>query len=327
MSQPREVSEKTFSTFSKSQSAAYAAARFDYTPLLYNTILAHHVTTSGAHELIVDIGCGPGQAARGFAPHFRTTIGLDPSPNMIATARELTTQPVATQPTTTSESATKESATAVSAPIQSTIRFDVSAAEELGANLNPPVAEHSVDLLVAANAAHWFDMPRFWEAAKRAVKPGGTVALWTTGEGAIAPDTPNAAKIQAALDRYVTEHLEAYYEPGNWLTKGRYASLKMPWDVGVEGFGDLVRRDWEPTERWVNAPQEAPLDMFEMLMASASPQIRWYEAHPGVKGTEGDVLKKVRREIEDLLREAGVERGKEMIKGCSRGALLMVKRI
>lgn len=312
MSQPRQVSEKTFSTFSKSQSAAYAAARFDYTPLLYNTVLAHHVTTSGAHDLVLDIGCGPGQAARGFAPHFHTTIGLDPSPNMIITARELTTEPAANNESSK----------------QSTIRFDVSAAEELGANLNPPVAEHSVDLLVAANAAHWFDMPRFWEAAKRAVKPGGTVALWTTGEGAIAPETPNAVKIQAALDRYVTEHLEPYYEQGNWLTKDRYASLKMPWDVGVEGFdqGTSLRRDWEPTERWVNAPQEAPLDMFEMLMASASPQIRWYEAHPGVKGTDGDVLKSVRGEIEELLREAGVEKGREMIKGFPRGALLMVKR-
>lgn len=313
MSQPREVSEKTFSTFSKSQSAAYAAARFDYTPLLYNTVLAHHATTSGAHDLIVDIGCGPGQAARGFAPHFHTAIGLDPSPSMIATAREVTLQPAIA---------------GEFAAHQSTIRFDVSAAEELGANLNPPVAEHSIDLLVAANAAHWFDMPRFWEAAKRAVKPGGTVALWTTGEGAIAPDTPNAAKIQEALDRYVKDHLEAHYEPGNWLTKDRYASLKMPWDVGVDGFdqGTSLRREWEPTERWVNAPQEAPLDMFEMLMASASPQIRWYEAHPGVKGTEKDVLKQVRAEIEGLLHEAGVEKGKEMIKGCPKGALLMIKR-
>jgi hypothetical protein len=27
--------------------------------------------------------------------------------------------------------------------------------------------------------AHWFDMTKFWAEAAKAVKPGGTVALWT----------------------------------------------------------------------------------------------------------------------------------------------------
>lgn len=27
--------------------------------------------------------------------------------------------------------------------------------------------------------AHWFDMPKFWAAAAKVLKPGGTVAIWT----------------------------------------------------------------------------------------------------------------------------------------------------
>jgi len=28
--------------------------------------------------------------------------------------------------------------------------------------------------------AHWFDMPRFWTAVAEVMRPGGTVALWTS---------------------------------------------------------------------------------------------------------------------------------------------------
>ena len=36
----------------------------------------------------------------------------------------------------------------------------------------------SVDLVVAGQAAHWFDYPRLWPEMKRVVKKGGTLAFW-----------------------------------------------------------------------------------------------------------------------------------------------------
>jgi len=40
-----------------------------------------------------------------------------------------------------------------------------------------PLAARSVDAIVAGQAAHWFDRPRFLDEAARVLRPGGTVGL------------------------------------------------------------------------------------------------------------------------------------------------------
>jgi len=72
--------------------------------------------------------------------------------------------------------------------------------------------------------------------------------------------------------------------------------------------------------------QTLDLDMVEKFMETTSQVTRWREAHPDAVGTDRDVVKMVRKELERLLHEAGVERGKEMIKGGLSGVLLMVKK-
>jgi ubiquinone/menaquinone biosynthesis C-methylase UbiE len=124
--------EKTFSSYNQEQGKAYAQIRRDYHPDLYQTIINHHTSTGGELDTLLDVGCGPGTAARGLAPHFAHVIGLDPSEGMITTARSVGVV------TSTSEP----------------VRFEVSTAEELGGNLSPPVQDSSVDLITASNAAH-----------------------------------------------------------------------------------------------------------------------------------------------------------------------------
>jgi len=143
--------EKTFSTYNAAQGEAYAQIRPDYSPKVYQTILEHHSSTGGELNTLLDVGCGPGTATRTLAPNFTHAIGIDPAEGMITTARNLIP------------------------PSQSNIRYEISTCEELGANLMPPIADASVDLITIANAAHWFDMPRFWAAASRVLKPGGNV--------------------------------------------------------------------------------------------------------------------------------------------------------
>jgi len=57
--------------------------------------------------------------------------------------------------------------------------------------------------------------------------------------------------------------------------------------------------------------------------------VRWREANKDLvgTGTEGDVVQLMRREIERLLHEAGVEEGKEKVKGAGSGVLLVVKKM
>lgn len=71
---------------------------------------------------------------------------------------------------------------------------------------------------------------------------------------------------------------------------------------------------------------EVDLDTFEKMMGTGSATTRWRQAHPDAVGTERDVVRMLRREIERLLHEAGVEKGKEKVKGAMQGALLIVKK-
>jgi SAM-dependent methyltransferase len=310
--------DPTFRSFTPSQGANYAQYRRDYHASLYQSILTYHTSTGGGQfSTLLDVGCGPGIATRSLAPLFNTAVGIDPSEGMISTARSLVGGGAATSTS------------------QQPIRFEVSSAEDLGANLSPPVEDGSVDLIVAATAAHWFDMPSFWRRAAQVLKPGGTVALWTSGPMTVSDATPNAAGVQAAI-RKLGQSLEAYIVDGNRLSHELYAGLPLPWavDPPVPEFDEVsfVRKEWgtgpgsEPGDRFYDGQPAGDLDMMEMALGTMSPLVRWREDHPEMAGTERDLVKVMRREIEGALRQAGVEPGKELIQGGVAGVLLMVKR-
>ncbi|KAF2798424.1 S-adenosyl-L-methionine-dependent methyltransferase [Melanomma pulvis-pyrius CBS 109.77] len=302
------VTEKTFSSYNRQQGSFYASVRRDYHPSLYQTVLNHHTSTGGQLHTLLDVGCGPGSATRALAPHFAHATGLDPSEGMLDTARSL------------------GGVTSNSEPI----RYGVSTAEHLGENLLPPIVESSVDLITAANAAHWFNMPPFWARAAHILKPGGTVALWTSSNICAHPSMPNAAAIQAAFDQHQERHLVPYFEPGNLLTRNRYATLPLPWTMEqpVPEFdpSSFFRKNWEIGEPFYTGEQGVDLDMFEKMLATGSPQTRWHQAHLDLVGTEKDVVRILRREIERLLHEAGVEKGTEKVQGTVQGTLLMFKK-
>ncbi|KAL3458256.1 S-adenosyl-L-methionine-dependent methyltransferase [Aspergillus heterothallicus] len=307
------MTEQTFRSYTAEQGKTYVQNRLDYHPNLYNTVRTHHTSTGGQLDLLLDIGCGPGLAIANLAPHFHHAIGLDPSEGMIATARSR----IPDLPKTAS-----------GVPI----RFEVSTAEELGRNLETPVADGSVDLIVIATAAHWFDMPAFWAAAARVLKPSGTVAIWASGHMSVHPDMPQAAAIQDAMDKIEVQYLQQHFVEGNWMTRNRYHGLGLPWTVEpkVLGFeeGSFVRKDWDARDEdfYAVGQPEVGLDALERMIGTGSPVTRWHEANPELVGTEKDVVRMFRREIERLLREVGVEEGKERVRGATTGFLLMVKR-
>lgn len=309
MSQPSiNTTEKTFSSYNQEQGKAYAVARPDYHPALYKFILDQHIATKGQLDTLLDVGTGPGNVARSLGVHFARVVGLDPSEGMVSTARSL------------------GGTTSTSEPI----RFELSTAEDLGTNLAQPIQDESVDLITAGNAAHWFDMPQFWSTAARVLKPGGSVTLWTSGRTRIHPSNPNAAAIQAEMDRIEEEYLEPFLVPGNWLVRNRYSDLPLPWtlETPIAEFDEAIssRKDWEPETDFYSINPHLNMDLFEKIIATGSPVARWRQAHPDAIGTERDILKIYRRAIERLLHEAGVEEGKEMVKGATHGVILIVKK-
>ncbi|KAI4598060.1 hypothetical protein KJ359_003869 [Pestalotiopsis sp. 9143b] len=306
------MSEETFKEYTHEQGESYATGRPGYSPKLFRTIVDHHVATGGKLDLVVDVGCGTGQATRDLAPFFAHAVGLDASEGMINSAR----------------ASVKSSA---SAP-----RFEVSAAEVLGTDLETPILENSVDLLTAATAAHWFDMDGFWHRAARVLKPGGTVALWARTRAAVnTAKTPNGIAIQAAMDKIVDEEVHPYAVVGNALTRFFYVDLVLPWtlDPPVAEFEQetFYRREWnkqldgaEPDD--MGTSRMVTVKQFEMAMATSSSVTRWRQANPEQVGTEEDVVRKMGRQMEELLHEAGVKAGEEMVHGEVAIVLLMVKK-
>jgi SAM-dependent methyltransferase len=303
------MSEKTFKSYTKEQGQKYAQNRPGYNPNLFKIIVDHHTSTGGQLNNLLDVGCGPGMATIALAPHFAHVTGIDPSEGMINNARAAV-------------SSTPEP-----------IRFEVATAEDLGVHLSPPIEESSIDLLTASTAAHWFDMSRFWPQAARVLKPGGTVAMWSTGPGRLHPSMPNVVAIQAVLDDIQERELKPFFEPGNLLAENLYVGLPLPWTLAspVADFDEATffRKEWGLTsdeEFVVGSSLALNMDVFEMIMGTASPVQRWRDAHPDAVGTDRDVIKRMRTEMERLLHEAGVEKGKETASAVVSGVLLMVKK-
>jgi trans-aconitate 3-methyltransferase len=127
--------------FSLKNANEYANSRRSYSQKLYDAVLEYHEMTGGGFNSLVDLGCGPGVAVRDLGRRFTTAVGLDPSQGMVDIARSL-------------------GGSAASGPII----FEQCSAEQLG----PTVLEKTglrgggVDLIIAANSAHYFDPNQFW---------------------------------------------------------------------------------------------------------------------------------------------------------------------
>lgn len=303
----------TFRTYTQAQGEKYASGRPGYSRGLFEVIINQHTSTGGQLDTVLDAGCGTGQATRDLAPYFSNAIGLDPSEGMIATARALGNS--ATPP----------------------IRFDVSTAEVLGADLEPPIAAGSVDLLTAATAAHWFDMAGFWRSAARVLKPGGTVALWARTAMSIDPTkTPNGTAIEGIVDGVYRE-LEPFDRLGSILTRDLYVDLPLPWTLEspVKEFDkeSLVRKEWNVNREYRDGEGDIGLGVavtaeeLEGLMGTNSSVTRWREAHPDKAGTEDDLLRDMRRRVEACLAEVDVRAGDKVLRGGVAMVLLMVKKM
>ncbi|KAI1095301.1 S-adenosyl-L-methionine-dependent methyltransferase [Rostrohypoxylon terebratum] len=308
------MTETTFKAYKHEQGAAYAQARPGYDTNLYQCIVDNHAATGGKLDTVLDVGSGPGVAARGLAPHFAHVIGIDASEGMISAARSIGGVSSTSEP----------------------IRYEISGAEQLGSNLDPPIPDSSVDLITAATAAHWFDMGRFWPRAAQVLKPGGSVALWTLSAMEVHPSTPNYQAIQEVLNKFRSEELGPYLLKGNILARDLYIDLPLPWTIEqpVPEFDQstFLRKEWKKDrsddvpDPIGLGPQTVNLSQFEKRFATSSPVIRWREAHPDAVGTDRDVVRKVSLEVQRILNEAGVEKGQEKLTGRVQSVLLLVKK-
>ncbi|XP_022985067.1 putative methyltransferase DDB_G0268948 [Cucurbita maxima] len=106
---------------------------------------------TAGHSLACDFGTGNGQAALGVAEHYEKVIGIDVSKSQLECAMKHERVQYLHLPTSMSE-------------------------DEMVKSIG---TDNTVDLIVSAEAVHWFDLPKFYAVASRLLrKPGGIIAVW-----------------------------------------------------------------------------------------------------------------------------------------------------
>lgn len=165
-------------------SAGYQAFRPGYPAALFDWL----ASVAPRRERAVDLGCGNGQASVGLAAHFAEVIALDPSAEQIAHA--------APHPRVT---------------------YRVASAEATGL----PAA--CADLVVAAQALHWFDPARLHPELARLARPGAVFAAFTYGLCRVSP------AVDAVVARLYGPILGAYWPPERAHVDAEYRTLPFPW--------------------------------------------------------------------------------------------------
>ena len=182
--------------------AAYAAHRPSYPPALVDFL----ARLAPARRLAWDAGCGSGQLSLLLAGPFERVVATDASPEQIARA---TAHPK--------------------------VEYRCARAEASG------MPERVADLVTAAQAAHWFDLPAYFAEVRRVTRPGGIVAL--ISYGVVTAD----AALDAVIRPFYREVLGAYWPPERRHVDEGYRSLPFPFEE-LDGPSLEIRLDWRLEE-------------------------------------------------------------------------------
>jgi SAM-dependent methyltransferase len=226
--------------------AQYAAYRPDYPPALAATLAER----SPGRALAWDAGCGNGQLSVALARHFEHVIATDPAQAQIQAAEADPRVDYRCEPAETST-----------------------------------LPEACADLAVAAQAAHWFDWPRYVTEVARVARPGALVAL--VGYGALV--VPGEAA--TLIGHYYSVTAGPYWPKGRELVENLYRDLAWPWPEVEAPPIDMVAtwtRDellgyvatWSSTQRLTAAQGPAPYRELCEAVARVWPdgenrEVRW----------------------------------------------------
>ncbi|MFS2124123.1 class I SAM-dependent methyltransferase [Pseudomonas sp. Pseusp97] len=181
---------------------AYARFRPEY-PAELAAYLASVAPNLG---MAVDVGCSSGQLPRQLAEHFTAVVGFDPSADQIAHT----------------------------AP-QANVNYACAPAEDL------PLQGRSASLITAAQAAHWFDLPRFYAEVRRVAQANAVLALISYGvlhlEGALGE----------RFDQFYWQEIGPYWPAERKLVDSGYATIDFPFNE-FAGPEIAIRLEWNLEE-------------------------------------------------------------------------------
>ena len=168
--------------FSK-QASEYTKYRPHYPVALFEYLTG----LTKSHERAWDCATGSGQAALGLTPYFRQVIATDASNKQITSAIQ-----------------------------HSKINYAVAPAEKT------EIESNSVDLIVVAQALHWFNLDKFYSEVERVSKSKGVLAVWCYSLLRISP------AIDRLLDKFYTDVVGPFWPQERKLVDDKYQSVLLP---------------------------------------------------------------------------------------------------
>lgn len=188
-----------FKDYFSGHAHAYAAFRPTYPAELFEWLAAR----SPGRALAWDAGTGSGQAAVALAKHFDRVVGTDASERQLSQA----------------------------SPARG-VEYRVEPAEAT------TLAAGRVDLVTVAQAAHWFDLPRFTLEVRRVARPGAVLALWSYDLL-----SSGLADVDAELLRFYRNEVGPWWPPDRKAVEDGYRGLvvALP-ELPVPPF--FMRAEW-----------------------------------------------------------------------------------
>lgn len=209
------------------QASAYAQFRPRYPDALFR----HLASLSKSHERALDIGTGNGQAAGCLSQYFREVIAIDPNKEQLSKAKSYPG-----------------------------VVYQNASAEETGQDTA------SIDLIIVAQAAHWFDLKKFYTEVDRIARPGAILAMWCYSLVSVNPE------IDKVIRFFYQEIVGPYWFKERHLIDEKYTTLffrfediKMP-DFFIEAkfsIDDMLGYlgTWSAVQHYQKAQGKDPLNL------------------------------------------------------------------
>ncbi|MDG9923723.1 MULTISPECIES: class I SAM-dependent methyltransferase [unclassified Pseudomonas] len=181
------------------RAGAYASFRPQYPDGLFTWLAAN----SPGQERALDIACGNGQASRPLMKYFHQVLACDGSPEQLRAAPDL----------------------------QGIDCFAADASAQ-------PLADASLDLIVVAQALHWFATPAFFAETRRLLRSDGLFCAWCYSLLRI------DAALDAVLDDLYWNTLGGYWPSGRASVDAGYRDIQPPF-ARIEVPAFAIELEWD----------------------------------------------------------------------------------
>ena len=234
------MADGAFKDHFSQQARAYRTYRPSYPAALF----AHIASLAGKHNLAWDCATGTGQAALGLTPYFQKIFASDASGKQLANASR-----------------------------HSKIVYCRATAE------NAPLVSKSVDLIVVAQALHWFDFGKFYAEVERVLEREGLIAVWSYNLLVVTP------AVDAIIRQFYRNTLAGCWPPERAYVDAGYRSIPFPFEkiaapqFAMQAEWSLAQligylSTWSAVQKYREKHAADPLDSVRSDLARAWGELR-----------------------------------------------------